>query len=282
MNALLVFVATIAAIVLPSAAAAEEKTRFFCDRTALTAEQRVQIRKFGHTLHDAVQGVRELSNGYEFEFANDPPVYQALVQYIPLERACCPFFEFKVRVAPNGGRLYWSLTGPDGIKEFIREELGWLFRSTAANWQLEGLDGHSYSMAKLAGKAVVLNFWATWCAPCRVETKWLVSLHQQYRAQGLEIIGISMDEATDDAEVARFVAKYAVPYPILLRGQSIADRYGGIRELPQMFFVDRTGRIVKHTRGIHDSATLEAEILQLLNVNSPTASAASHPETHSR
>ena len=129
MNARLALIAAIAAIVLPSlpAAAEQEKPRFFCDRTALTAEQRVQIRGYGHTLHDAVRGTRELPNGYEFEFTGAPPTYQALVQYIPLERACCPFFEFNVRVAPHGGNLYWSLTGPDGIKEFIREELSWLF-----------------------------------------------------------------------------------------------------------------------------------------------------------
>ena len=128
MNTRLAFVAAIAAVVLPSVSAiAEERARFFCDRTALTAEQRVQIRAYGHTLHDAVQSARELPDGYEFEFASDAPIYQALVQYIPLERACCPFFEFNIRVAPNGGKLYWRLTGPTGIKEFIREELGWLF-----------------------------------------------------------------------------------------------------------------------------------------------------------
>jgi hypothetical protein len=128
MNTRCAFVAVIAALVLSSASAvAEEKARFYCDRAALNAEQRVQIRTFGHTLHDAVQSARELPNGYEFEFASDAPIYQALVQYIPLERACCPFFEFNVRVAPNGGKLYWSLTGPAGIKEFIREELAWLF-----------------------------------------------------------------------------------------------------------------------------------------------------------
>ena len=140
--------------------------------------------------------------------------------------------------------------------------------SMAADWQLEGLDGRTYAMAKLKGKAVLLNFWATWCAPCRIETKWLVELHRQYHARGLQIIGISMDEASDDAEVARFAARYEIPYPILLRGQAIADKYGGIRYVPQMFFVDRTGRIVQNTRGIHDRAELEAEVLQLLKINS--------------
>ena len=79
MNARFAFVAAIAALVLSSASAvAEEKARFYCDRTALTAEQRVQIFTFGHTLHDAVQSARELPNGYEFEFASDAPIYQAL------------------------------------------------------------------------------------------------------------------------------------------------------------------------------------------------------------
>jgi peroxiredoxin len=151
----------------------------------------------------------------------------------------------------------------------VRADEDTLVGSTAANWRLEGLDERSYEMSRLRGKVVVLNFWATWCAPCRIETKWLVRLYRQYQGQGLEIVGISMDEASDDAEVARFAAKYTVPYPILLRGQNIADNYGGIRYLPQMFFVDRTGRIVKHTRGILDSATLEAEILQLLKINPP-------------
>ena len=133
----------------------------------------------------------------------------------------------------------------------------------APDWQLRGLDGRTYELAELKGKAVVLSFWATWCAPCRIETKWLAEMHRQYHAQGLQIVGISMDEASDDAEVARFVAKYQVPYTILLRGQTIADRYGGIRYLPQMFFIDRAGRIVKSTHGIHDRAELEAEVQQL-------------------
>jgi hypothetical protein len=128
MNARLVSIAAFAVITsLSSFAMAQEQSRFYCDRTALTSEQRVQMRGFGHTLHEAVQGSRELANGYEFEFKRDPSAYQALVQYIPLEHACCPFFEFNVRVVPNGGALYWSLTGATGIKEFIREELSWLF-----------------------------------------------------------------------------------------------------------------------------------------------------------
>ena len=115
-----------------------------------------------------------------------------------------------------------------------------------------------------------------------IETKWLVDLHEQYHARGLQIVGISMDEASDDAEVARFVARYAIPYPILLRGQTIADEYGGIRYLPQMFFVDPTGRIVRNTHGIRDRAALEAEMLQLLQINSPAAAAASRPEIRLR
>jgi hypothetical protein len=128
MNArLLSLAAFVVTTSLSSLVVAQDQSRFYCDRTALTSEQRVQMRSFGQTLHEAVQGSRELANGYEFEFKRDPSTYQALVQYIPLEHACCPFFEFNVRVAANGGALYWSLTGATGIKEFIQEELSWLF-----------------------------------------------------------------------------------------------------------------------------------------------------------
>jgi peroxiredoxin len=138
-----------------------------------------------------------------------------------------------------------------------------LVGSLAPDWALRSLGGKEYRLAKLKGKPVVRNFWATWCAPCRVESKWLAELYRQHHGS-LEIIGISMDNADDDKEVAKFLAAYQVNYPVVLRGQSIADRYGGVRQLPQMFFIDSTGKITGHTRGIASSATLKAEIEQLL------------------
>lgn len=136
--------------------------------------------------------------------------------------------------------------------------------SNAPDWRLTTLDGRTRTLSQFKGRAVVLNFWATWCAPCRMETKWLSELYAKYRPKGLEVLGVSMDEPSDRAEVERFAKFYAVNYVILVPGQSIADRYGGIQYLPQTFFIDRTGRIVNVTRGIHDKETLEADLRGIL------------------
>ena len=136
--------------------------------------------------------------------------------------------------------------------------------SNASDWRLTMLDGRTRNLSQFKGRAVVLNFWATWCAPCRMETKWLSELYAKYRPKGLEVLGVSMDEPGDRAEVERFAKFYDVNYVILVHGQSIADRYGGIQYLPQTFFIDRTGRIVNVTRGIHHKETLETDIQGIL------------------
>lgn len=139
-----------------------------------------------------------------------------------------------------------------------------LIGSDAPDWQLETLRGPARTLSQLKGRAVVLNFWATWCSPCRMETKWLAELYAKYKPNGLEVLGVSMDETSDRAEVLRFAKDYGVNYSILLHGQSIAVHYGGIQFLPQTFFIDRTGKIVNVTRGIHDRDTLEADIQRIL------------------
>lgn len=139
-----------------------------------------------------------------------------------------------------------------------------LIGSSAPEWQLEALNGPTLRLSQFKGRAVVLNFWATWCAPCRMESKWLAELYAKYKADGLEVLGVSMDEDSDRAEVIRFAKVYGVNYSVLLHGQTIADRYGGVPYLPQTFFVDRAGKVVNVTRGIHDKETLEADIQRIL------------------
>jgi hypothetical protein len=109
-------------------ASGAKETPFYCDRTALNAEQRARQREVGKILRDAVIASRELRDGYEFEFPGDNATYRALTEYVPLERACCPFFEFNIRLAREGGGLYWRLTGREGVKDFIREEMRWLVK----------------------------------------------------------------------------------------------------------------------------------------------------------
>ena len=101
---------------------AKAESPFYCNRTALTAEQRQRQKELGKTLHASLLGVQELPDGYEFEFAPSPANYQALAEFTPMEHACCPFFDVSIRVEREHGKLWWRLTGREGVKTFIRGE----------------------------------------------------------------------------------------------------------------------------------------------------------------
>lgn len=112
-----------------SATTNKAETPFFCDRTALTPEQRKRQLELSKILHSSVLGIEELSDGFEFEFPYSLANYQALAEFTPLERACCPFFDIDIRLEREGGKLWWRLTGRDGVKQFIRAEFSpWIKR----------------------------------------------------------------------------------------------------------------------------------------------------------
>jgi hypothetical protein len=105
------------------------ETPFFCDRTALTSEQRRRQQELGKILGSSVLGIQELPDGFEFEFPSNPANYQALTEFTPLERACCPFFDISIRLEREGGKLWWQLTGREGVKQFIHAEFSpWIKR----------------------------------------------------------------------------------------------------------------------------------------------------------
>jgi peroxiredoxin len=146
----------------------------------------------------------------------------------------------------------------------------------APSFTLENLQGQKVSLASYKGKAVLVNFMATWCAPCKVETPWLIKLRDQYGPQGFEILGISTDDldkddkkmnAQDKADIAKFVSNMHINYPVLIDGDSISHPYGGdsgIDALPTSFFVDRNGKVIAATVGLHDRDELEANIKKAL------------------
>jgi len=105
------------------------------------------------------------------------------------------------------------------------------------------LSGDSLSLADLEGKAVLLNFWATWCAPCRHETPFLQALYTERSAQGLEILGVSMDTRDAFADVEAFVEEYGVTYPILVDPQMRGMDVYRVLGLPASFLVDREGTL---------------------------------------
>ncbi|MGO9776068.1 MAG: redoxin domain-containing protein [Terracidiphilus sp.] len=145
----------------------------------------------------------------------------------------------------------------------------------APPFTLEDLNGVKRSLDSYKGKAVLINFWATWCAPCKIETPWLIELRNQYEAQGFEVLGISMDDidrgdaqklSDEKRQIARFVQQEQMPYPVLIDGDSISQPYGGLDSLPTSFFVDRNGIVVAAQLGLTSKAEIEANIRKALGV----------------
>jgi cytochrome c biogenesis protein CcmG/thiol:disulfide interchange protein DsbE len=125
------------------------------------------------------------------------------------------------------------------------------------------MKGRHVELSSLKGKVVVLNFWATWCGPCKIEMPWLVDLQKKYGPQGLQIVGVAMDDASDK-EILAFARKMRVNYLVLRGSEKIAGLYGGLEGLPATFFLDRSGRIVDETMGLVSESVIEDAIKQAL------------------
>jgi thiol-disulfide isomerase/thioredoxin len=134
----------------------------------------------------------------------------------------------------------------------------------APDFTLESLDGKTMRLSDLRGKAVLLNFWATWCGPCKIETPWLVELQNQYGSQGLQVVGVAMDDSGKD-EIAKFAKEMGMNYPVLLGKEAVGDAYGGIPYLPESFFIGRDGKIVDKIMGIDSRSVIEDGIKKALN-----------------
>ncbi|HVS74433.1 MAG TPA: TlpA disulfide reductase family protein [Candidatus Acidoferrales bacterium] len=130
--------------------------------------------------------------------------------------------------------------------------------------RLLGSKGKTLKLSGLRGKAVVVNFWATWCEPCRIEMPWLVELQKKYGPQGLQVIGVAMDDSGEKS-ISSFAHKMGVNYPILIGTEKVADLYGGIDGLPTLFFIDRSGKILEHELGVRGRNVIEENIKKSLD-----------------
>jgi peroxiredoxin len=133
----------------------------------------------------------------------------------------------------------------------------------APAWELPGLDGKTIRSSDFKGKVVVLDFWATWCPPCRAEIPGFIELQKKYATQGLAVVGISVDEAGLKA-VKAFAEKNGINYPVVLADNKNVDAYGGIDGLPTTFIIDRNGHMVKQHLGFTTQAEFEKEVTPLL------------------
>lgn len=150
----------------------------------------------------------------------------------------------------------------------------------APDFELPDLKGGKVHGADFKNKVLLVNFWATWCAPCIVEIPWFTEFQQKYGPQGLQVIGISLDE-TGSKDVTPFVQKHKMTYPILLGDDKTAELFGGILGLPTTFLVDRNGKYYAMHRGLVSREGVEEELQTLLGASSPAAPAATaQPEQH--
>src|ERR1700691_2157795 len=131
------------------------------------------------------------------------------------------------------------------------------------DFALKDSTGQTVQLSDYHGKVVLLNFWATWCGPCKIEIPWFVEFQNKYKDRGLAVLGVSMDE--DGWQTVRpFIAAQNVNYRVAIGTDQVARRYGGIASLPTTFIIDQEGKIAAVHIGLVSKTNYASEILHLL------------------
>ena len=139
----------------------------------------------------------------------------------------------------------------------------------APDFTLQSLDGKAVRLSDFRGKAVLLNFWATWCQPCKIEMPWFVDMQKQYGPQGLQVLGVAMDDASPD-DIGKFAKTMGVNYPVLIGQESVGDAYGGVQFLPATFYIARDGKVIDKVFGLKGRGEIE-EIIKKALAEGPVA-----------
>ena len=135
----------------------------------------------------------------------------------------------------------------------------------APDFELPDLEGAKLRSSDLKDKVLLVNFWATWCAPCEIEIPWFIDFDNNYRSQGLEIIGVSLDEEGPE-KVKKYITEKKVTYKIVMGDEKTAEAFGGVIGLPTTFLVDRSGKLYSMHRGLVGKAIVETELRELLGL----------------
>jgi thiol-disulfide isomerase/thioredoxin len=133
----------------------------------------------------------------------------------------------------------------------------------APDFELTSLDGKRMKLSDFRGKAVLLNFWATWCSPCKVEMPWFVELQKKYGNDGLVVLGIAMDD-TETRKIAQFTSEMGVNYPVLLGTDKVSEDYGNVEYLPTSFYIDREGKLIGKGTGLLGREEIEQNVQKAL------------------
>lgn len=140
----------------------------------------------------------------------------------------------------------------------------------APAFRVTTLAGDTITAESLRGKVVLVNFWATWCPPCRLEMPGFQDVHERHRDRGLVVLGLSTD-AMGGQPVADFLAEHGITYPVAMARGSITRDFGGITTLPASFLIDRQGRIRHQVLGFFSETALEQAVGRLVAEPSPPA-----------
>ena len=132
----------------------------------------------------------------------------------------------------------------------------------APAFTVRGLDGRNMRLSDFKGKAVVLDFWATWCGPCRASMPHLSEMQGRYSSQGLVVLGLSVDDA-DPQTVRRFADRLGVKFRLAMADEKVLDLYGPIRSIPMTYFINRRGEVTRRVVGYIDRETLESYVREL-------------------
>ena len=136
-------------------------------------------------------------------------------------------------------------------------------RHAAPDFALKDADGKVVHLSDYKGKVVILDFWATWCGPCRIEIPWFTALERADKDKGLEVLGVSMDD--EGWEVVKpFLAQLGVNYRVVIGDDATAQKYGGVDALPTTFLIDRDGKIAAVHVGLTDKKDIQDGVEKLL------------------
>ena len=142
-----------------------------------------------------------------------------------------------------------------------------LLNKQAPEFARTDLNGARIDLAGFRGKVVLLDFWATWCASCQVEMPAFVQWQREYGPQGLQVLGISMDD--DPALAHRLAAKLRLNYPVAMGDEKLGELYGGVLGLPLTYLIDRKGIVRARFQGDTDLKTIEKQLKALLAEHEP-------------